>query len=125
MHVCIHVYVCMHAYMHTNDRGFPLKNPVLSTLPSSQTTIRCGTYPTIVSDKSLVAWFKYSVKMNQNTPFNFYKNFLPRRTGLPPFQTLLQLQHCVPSFLDLASIFGYLLIALPYPRLFGEKEQGT
>ena len=51
----------MHAYIHTDGRGFFLKNPVLSTLPSSQTTIRCGTYPMIVNDKSLVASLKQDI----------------------------------------------------------------
>ena len=40
MYACtyIYMYVCIHAYIHvhTDGRGFFLKNPVLSTLPSSQ-----------------------------------------------------------------------------------------
>ena len=45
MRACIHVYLCRHAYIQTVDRGFFLKTPVLSTLPSSRTSIKCGTYP--------------------------------------------------------------------------------
>ena len=48
---------------------FFLKNPVLSTLPSSQTTIKCGTCPVIVNDKSLVASFKM-------VPASYLKKYL-------------------------------------------------
>ena len=58
MYACMYMYVCMHAYIHINDWGFFLNNPVISTLPSSQTTIRCGTYPLIVNNNSLVASFQ-------------------------------------------------------------------
>ena len=57
IHVCVSVSVRFHAHKHTNDweggggRGF--KNPALAVLPSSQSTIRCGTYILIVNDKSL------------------------------------------------------------------------
>ena len=59
MLTCMYAYIigmyilCMNTYV-TIYRGFFLKNPFLSTLPSSPTT-RCGTYPVIVIDKSLVA----------------------------------------------------------------------
>ena len=29
----VYMHACMHAYIHTEDRGLFLKNPVLSTLP--------------------------------------------------------------------------------------------
>ena len=40
MHASMYVY--MYAYRHISDRGCFLKNPVLSTFPSSRTTKRCG-----------------------------------------------------------------------------------
>ena len=52
MYVCIHVHVCMHD--DTDGKGYFLKNPVLSTLLSSRTRIRCGTYPVIVNGKPLL-----------------------------------------------------------------------
>ena len=48
MYMCIYMYVCMHTYILMIG-VFPLKNTVLSTLPSSWTLIRCGTYHVIVN----------------------------------------------------------------------------
>ena len=64
MCACMYMYkyACMHTYyIHTDGGGFFLKNPVLSTLDSSQTTIRCGIYPVIVNNKSLVVSFNLNL----------------------------------------------------------------
>ena len=57
MNACMYMYACLHTYIHIYDKGFFLTNPVLSHLPSSQTAVRCGTYPVIFNNKSLVASF--------------------------------------------------------------------
>ena len=95
VHVCRHVYVCMHAYTHTGDRGFFLKNPVLSTLPFSRTVIRCGTYPMIVNNKSVVASLFHVFKYTSNIVFfTFVTTVKPCR-----FRSSIELAlHSAPKF---------------------------